>query len=48
MVQIANDAAVMDALIYPSREECAIGMGLRGNDAAVMDVQSMLSKEGCA
>ena len=41
----SNDAAVMDALIYPSREECALGMGHRSNNAARKDVQTKLKME---
>jgi len=50
MGQIANDAAVMDAQIKSSKEECARSMGqkLNPNDAAVMDAQIKLSKEACA
>ena len=39
MEQNTNDAAVKDAQIKLSKEECALGMGQsrNANDAAVMD-----------
>ena len=43
-----NDAAVMDAQTFPSREECASGMVQRSNDAAVKVVQIKPSREACA
>jgi hypothetical protein len=47
---IPNDAAVRDALIMSSMEECASGMGQRWNpnDAAVRDVRTKLKEEECA
>ena len=46
----SSDAAVMDALIMSSEEECAGGMGhrLNRNDAAVRDVRTKLKEEECA
>ena len=44
----AADAALQDAHILLSREECALNMGQRGNDAAVKDAQTEMSKEECA
>ena len=46
----SNDAAVKDAQINSSREECVAGMGPRSNEnhAAVKDAQIDPSKEECA
>ena len=45
-----NDAAVKDAQVLLSREECVLGMGqkLIKNDAAVKDAQTLLRREECA
>jgi hypothetical protein len=45
-----RNAAVKDAQIKSSKEECALGMGQRPipSGAAVMDVRIKLSKEECA
>ena len=39
MGQRSSDAAVKDAQIKSSKEECALGTGQRSNDAAVKDAQ---------
>ena len=43
----SNNAAVMDAQIKSSVEECAGGMGPISNDAAVMDAQIKSIVEEC-
>ena len=48
MGQNVNYAAVMDARMESSMEECALGMVQRRNFAAVRDVQINLRKEECA
>ena len=48
MEQRSDDAAVTDAQILSSKEECVLDMGQRSNDAAVKDAQIKLSKEECA
>jgi hypothetical protein len=48
MEQRSNDAAMKDAQIKSSKEECALGMGQRSNDAAAKDAQIKSSKEECA
>ena len=48
MVQRSDHAAVMDAQIMLSKEECVIGMGQRSNDAAAKVAQIMLREEECA
>jgi hypothetical protein len=45
MGQTSRDAAVMDALIKFSKEECALGMGQSTNYATEQDAQIMSSKE---
>ena len=49
MVQRSStkDAAVKDAPIMSSKEECALGTGQRPSDAAVKDALINLSKEEC-
>ncbi len=42
MGQRSNDAAVKDAQIKLTQEECAGGMELRSSNAAVKDAQIML------
>ena len=39
MGQRSNYAAVKDAQIKHSKEECALGMGQKSNDAAAKDAQ---------
>ena len=48
MGQISNDAAVKNALIYPSKEECALNTGQRLNYVAIKDAQIKLRIEECA
>ena len=48
MVQRSNDAALEDAQIKLSREECAGGMEQRLNGAALKGVQVLLKREECA
>ncbi len=44
MGQRSNGAAVKDAQIKSSREDCALSMGQRSNNATAMDAQINLSK----
>ena len=45
---MSSDAAVRDAQIKSSEEECASGMGPMSSDAAVRDVRTKLKEEECA
>ena len=48
MEQRTNYAAVKDAQMELSEEECAGSMGQRSNDAAVKDAAIILRTEECA
>jgi hypothetical protein len=48
MGQRLNDAAMKDAQIKPSKEECASSMEQNANDAAEKDAQTKSSREECA
>ena len=48
MGQRSNDAAVKDAQIKSSEEECAKDMGQRSKYAAKRDAQIVFRKEECA
>ena len=48
MEQRRSDAAVKDARIMSSKEECAVGMGQSSNNAALKDARTKSSKEECA
>ena len=48
MEQRSNDAAVKDAQMVLSKEECVSGMVQRLNYVAAKDVQTKSSEEECA
>ena len=43
-----NDAALMDAQIKSSKEECVLNMEQSVSDAALKDAQVLLRREECA